>query len=443
MNMKSAYKLTLLFSIFLLLVTAAHAQFNSGSTGADGALDLATMSCPQGVCIVQLPQSGVLNYTTINIPGGTHLYFRTNSRNTSAILLAQGAVSVNGTISVSNPCGPGGHLGICVDSRNAGPGGFPGGYPPGNVTPGGDGFGPGAGTVASPQARWVGPLSLSPIVGGSGGAGHVCGFSCLAPGGGGGGAIVIATSGAFSMGSSGGIAANGHRIGSGGAIRIVANAITVNNATLFACDEGYLANQNNTPYCGVIRLEALQGQVNYQGVSRPLSTIVEFTNANPPVVVTNNRPTLSIVAVGGFSVPFYAGQRFNAIDILLPSQLVDPISVAAQAVNIPVGTQVNVGFVSGPGTSTPCNLAGTFASSSCTATISNLNRTGGTYLLATAAFDPPASVAGFNPKGKDHVAKVKLESVYGGTQKYMFLRADGSVIDLARLSKKFLQEFGM
>lgn len=45
----------------------ALAQFNSGSTGADGALDLSTMDCPNNICEVQLPELSVFKYTTINV----------------------------------------------------------------------------------------------------------------------------------------------------------------------------------------------------------------------------------------------------------------------------------------------------------------------------------------------------------------------------------------
>ena len=68
MNMRKVFLLAFLVCALPLL---AQAQFNSGSTGADGALDLSTMTCPNNTCEVQLPESGVLNYTTVNIPGGS------------------------------------------------------------------------------------------------------------------------------------------------------------------------------------------------------------------------------------------------------------------------------------------------------------------------------------------------------------------------------------
>jgi hypothetical protein len=53
--------------------------FNSGSTGADGALAPAVPTFE-----VQVPESGVLNYTSINIPQGTTVKFKKNRLNTPA-----------------------------------------------------------------------------------------------------------------------------------------------------------------------------------------------------------------------------------------------------------------------------------------------------------------------------------------------------------------------
>ena len=145
------------------------------------------------------------------------------------------------------------------------------------------------------------------------------------------------------------------------------------------------------------------------------------------------------------SVPSYAGSRFDTVDLLLPNSIPDPVNVVVQAVNIPSGTQVQVGFVSGSpsGTSTACTLSSGPGPLSCTATISNLNRTGVTYLLATATFAPPALLAKDNPKGKDQIAQIRLETVLGKQPKYVFLRGDKSVIETAKVPKEFLQYFGM
>src|SRR6185436_15882905 len=161
--------------------------------------------------------------------------------------------------------------------------------------------------------------------------------------------------------------------------------------------------------CGVVRLEAptLQ-QINFTGSSQPAAVLSTIGGS----VLPSGLPSLNIVSIGGFAVPTYAGSRFDTVDLLLPSQLSDPINVSVHATNIPLGTQVAVGFVAGSSqaTSTPGTLSGTFESSTATCGISGLNRNQVSYLLATAIFDPPAGAMNFNPKGSDRVSKVRIES---------------------------------
>jgi hypothetical protein len=419
--------------VFFLSVSAQAQTFTSGSTGADGALDLTS-----GNQTVQLPESGVLNYTTVNIPAGRTLTFRRNSRNTPVYILAQGNVTIAGTINVnagSDPDTP-------ANGRTPGPGGFYGG-----ASDGDPGFGPGGGHInpnnifdPSANGSWVGPLSLVPIIGGSGGANSPCCSGGL--GGGGGGAIVIASSTSIIVtGSSpNGIYANGGGgsttfadDGSGGAIRLVANSINISGQLL--------AVGNCNPLCdGVIRLEAPSGALTFTGTSNPAAVLSPIN----PVVVSSTPPFLTIVSIGGFAVPPYAGQRFDTVDLLLPNQLTDPITVVVQGNNIPVGTPVSIGIVNGSpnATTTPDTLQGTFESSTASPTISNLNRTAVTYLLASATFDPPPPSAPFNQKGANYVDKVRVESLVGAKPKFVFLRKDGTVIGPEKLSAQFLAQFG-
>src|SRR6266403_1554 len=209
---KPAMKRTLVIIGFLFLASSSTpAQgFSSGSTGADGPLDLSS-----GDRVVQLPESGILNYTTVNVPVGRVLSFAKNYRNTPVIMLAQGNVTIAGAMSVSAQGG----------TRIPGPGGFYGG------AAGSPSFGPGGGASVPGSAsdgKWVGSLSLVPIIGGSGAGGYF-GNPCDCFGGGGGGAIVIASSSSIVL--QGAIYANGASgvtlFGSGGAIRLVANALNV------------------------------------------------------------------------------------------------------------------------------------------------------------------------------------------------------------------------
>lgn len=425
----------LILSLFSLSLTASAQSFSSGSTGADGALDLSS-----GNLDVQLPDSGVLNYTTINVPAGRALSFKRNLRNTPVILLAQGQVTIAGQIAVS------------ADRNVPGPGGFFGGGANlnGGAGPNLPGLGPGGGPQqdGNRNGKWVGPLTLSPIVGGSGGSGgSQCTFVGQSPyGGGGGGAIIIASSQSITITNGGSITAQGAGVecpfggaggGSGGAIRLVANSLTVAGG-LMAQGAGI---PNGPAFDGVIRLEAPVGQVNFTGGALPAAGIFTIN----PTVGSNTPPSLVFISIAGFAVPSYSGKRFDTYDMLLPNQLTDPISVVVHASNIPVGTQVTVGFVNGSpnATSTPGTLSGTFESSSATASISNLNRTAVTYLLATATFDPPMGAMRFNPKGPNHVAKIRVVASPGGKPKFVFLRRNGSEIDQTKVSKRFLEQLGL
>lgn len=420
-----------------VLTLTAHAQtFSSGSTGADGALDLATMDCPNSVCKVQLPESGVLNYTTLNVPAGKSLGFKSNSKNTPVTILVQGAVTIDGSVGVS----AGGLYcsstpGFGTD-RTPGPGGFYGGQP---QSPG---FGPGGGQISGANARWVGALSLFPITGGSGGAGQGETEQAAVIGGSGGGAIIIASSTSITISRNAAVQADGaynqygscfypgnSKSGSGGAIRLISNLINVLER-ITATGSGD----------GVIRIEAPSGAINFVGSSQPAAVL---STINPNITPVSS-PSLTIASVGGYAVPSYSGARFDTVDLLLPNQLQDPVNVVVRANNIPVGTQIQVGFVSGSGqaTSAPGTLSGSFASSTATATISGLARTGVTYLLATAVFDVPQSARTANPPGKNQVERVRVEATPGKEPEFVFLRKDGSAVEAARLAPAFLRQFG-
>src|SRR5438552_2036056 len=108
----------------------AHAQFNSGSTGAHGALN------PSAHLTLTLPASGVFNFTTVNIPGGVILRFTRNATNTPVTILAQGDVIIAGTMDVSGSAGGAGSLTGTLLGPNGGAGG-PGGFDGGTGANGG------------------------------------------------------------------------------------------------------------------------------------------------------------------------------------------------------------------------------------------------------------------------------------------------------------------
>jgi len=391
-------------------ITSAPAQtFSSGSTGADGALDLTA-----GDRTVQLPDSGILNYTTVNIPAGRILTFGLNLRNTPVVMLAQGAVLISGTINVS------------ASGRTPGPGGFYGG----DVAPN-PGFGPGGGVCCAAPARdgqWVGPLSLVPNIGGSGGAGG----SIACPGSGGGGAITIASS--IGVNVSGAIQAYGSGegycnsvpdsgAGANGAIRLVSNSINVSGVLTAA----------------IVRLEAPLNALTYTGTGTPpvRSTI------NPAIVPTNP-PVLNIISIGGYPVPSYSGSSFSSIDVMLPTQLQDPIPVVVQATNVPVGSPVSIAFSGSAGaTSTTANLAGTTASSTATVYISGESRSAVTYLFVSTTFSASLISSNLNTSNPAGLSKIELATAPGQKTKYRFLRSDGSEISAAKVPEDIRRLFGL
>ncbi len=255
----------------LCLPLSGHA-FDSGSTGADGALK------PTVNVVIPLPPSGVLNYTEINIPAGVTVSFRRNATNTPVVLLVAGNAVINGALNLSGwnawETGTAGNGNQGDDGLPGpgGPGGFDGGRGgPGGIssTPcaseaeadkfrGGSGLGPGGGGGGRPvldgyynscyreggagggfaqsseksglaggssSYRWLGTATagpaygsdlLLPLIGGSGGGGGAGGsIYGGSGGGGGGGALLLAASGTITIGSAGKIVAVG---GSGGTL---------------------------------------------------------------------------------------------------------------------------------------------------------------------------------------------------------------------------------
>lgn len=416
-------KSTPLVLVFVLSGTVAQAQpFDSGSTGADGALVVNSSTT------LQVPPSGVFHFTTVTIASGTTLSFVPNQRNTPVIVLAQGDVVMNGNARIS------------VDAAGiaAGPGGFYGGAERQA------GFGPGGG-APDVAGQWIGPLSMVPVIGGSGGGGQSNGSWV---GGGGGGAIVIASS--ASIQCSGNILARGwggYGVaggGSGGAIRLVANSFSGNcalNATggqnFGSCCSGFAGG--STTNAGIIRIEA--PTITYTGTALP--SAVTTLALNPQIIPTSTTASLSVASIGGFPVLSDAGTRPGTVDVVLPRALTDPIALVVQGRNIPIGTAVSLNLSGSSGvTYTPGVLDGSVDQSLATLQVSGLDRTAETHLFVFSTFDVPLAAAASNPAGPDQVAKVRIEASPGKPSSLTFLRRDGSEIDLKKVPAALLQYFG-
>ncbi len=70
------------FAAGAFLVSGVASAFNSGSSGADGAFN------PTVNATVQVPPSGIFNYTSVLIPVGVTVTYRRNTTNTPVVILA-------------------------------------------------------------------------------------------------------------------------------------------------------------------------------------------------------------------------------------------------------------------------------------------------------------------------------------------------------------------
>ena len=357
-----------------LCLTPAAWAFDSGSTGADGAL------APTVNTEIQLPPSGILNYTSINIPAGVTVKFKKNTLNTPVYLLVSGNATIAGTIDIRGSDGK--DSGTYGDGNLADDGlpglGGPGGYDGGRggrddpslrpeLIRGGAGLGPGGGkggiegsngncssstryykyyglgashannggdgmyqsycgsSVLGPDgAKPYGTALLQPLVGGSGGGGGLGGANYAGSGGGGGGALLIAASGTLSLASTGAIRANGGVPGavsgtssgsiggggSGGAIRLVATAIA-GSGVLRALGGCYNPSTNPNSGCS--------GGDNYnygsngsQGRIRLEAESITYTGSSDPAYVADTPAPIFIANVPSLRIATVGGQAVPA-----------------------------------------------------------------------------------------------------------------------------------
>lgn len=398
------HKFTLVQTALLLagfVMTPAYAApFVSGSTGADGAF------APTANTTVQLPPSGVLHYTTVNIPAGVTVKFTRNAANSAVMILTTGDVNIAGVIDIRGGSALTTKYGLAGDINKGGVGG-PGGFDGGRGglqeqnRKGGTGYGPGgagggiqafgsndanrcyqkvqggggggfaaagepskciqnnSGNVSVDRTGYGGPAygsnSMLPLVGGSGGGGGAGGPNGWglpgAGGGGGGGALMLVASG--TVVHTGQIIARG---GNGGAI---------NDGQCL--DHDYGAQYEDSGGAGgggsggaVRILTPAYGGTGTINVDRGLGgcrpgngTNVDMWNAGGHGGV--GRSSIEIVLGGTFSlsaIPTLAITNIGGVavppnpsgagDVSLPAELPNPAEIAISASGIPVGTVVKL-----------------------------------------------------------------------------------------------------
>ena len=444
-----------------LLVVAATAQaqnsFNSGSTGADGAFAPTTSQS------IAVPTSGTFNFTTVNIPSGVTITFTRNSTNTPLKILASGDVVIAGNINIDGQPGStnntgglggpggsnGGAGGYGFDQSSSGvPGDGPGGGGGGLGKPtayagagGGGGFGT-AGQAGQnvPNFNGVGGAkfgapTLLPLTGGSGGGGGgAVNNGRGGAGGGGGGAILIASSGTITLGGSifarGGngnlvdLSSGGGGGGAGGGTRLIAN--TINGAgpiNVTGGGGGCYASCGGPGGQGYVRIEAY----NYSGFTGATVPTNIASLSFPHPITPPNSPSLRIASVGGVNAPASPNGSLQSVpDVIVPSSQPNPVTVALEGANIPVGTVIQVTLTPSNGTPTATQsspLAGTPAASTASASV---NLPGGISVVSASTI-VDLTIAKATPLFLDgeRVNRIEVAATFGGPSELTYVTQSG------------------
>jgi len=388
--MRFDHRLLVLCVAIGLLTGGVNAQFNSGSDGSDlsyNPQENETIDLSQAVTAAwdtPSPNPGkgvydpekwaiVFKYTSITIPEDVTVTFTNHPSGAPVVWLATGNVALNGTIVLDGQDGSSGSA-----YRTPGPGGFaggrgysastlpnsagfgPGGAPRvGSNTVGGGGYGSAGGSSSTSAAGGgaYGNVSILPLIGGSGGAGNHT-SSHTHNGGAGGGAILIASSSNIEIIGSSAITADGGNgsgsydtysggsggasgAGSGGAIRLLANAI-IGSGGLYARGgnrytwNGYSSNDGygGSGGHGRIRMEATT--LTYGGVADPAPTYGAPEHVFPP----SSAPTLRVTHIDGTAMPTDPHAGVLTPDVAVSGDNV--VTIHIEAMNIPVDEQVQV-----------------------------------------------------------------------------------------------------
>lgn len=401
--------------------TSAIAAFDSGSTGADGALS------PTANIQLQIPESGVFNFTTVNIPSGVTVTFKKNTQNTPVTILAKGDVTISGTISVN-----GGNANGRLPGEG-GPGGFTGGVAGGAKASGTGGEGPGGGRGGAGRNdsnEWAGGGGGGGYS--SGGGGGAANSAPAGSGGAGGGTYgndrilpLIGGSGGGAGGSTTGRVGGGGGGGAGGIIIASSGTITINgsvtaNGGSGGTYDGWCSGGGGGN--GRIRIEAWSNK--FSGSFNPL-----YSSGYAYSVLPDNVPGLIITSIGGIDVPAVPSGAFSTPDVMLPSNTKNPVTIVVSGVNIPAGTTVTVKSTPAYGTvnTATSTLSGTDTSSTASVQI-NVSTAYPSLITASVTFQLTASNGGPIYAEGEKVEWVRVAANLGGGSSITYITESGREI---------------
>lgn len=442
--------LALLVCVF---TNPTHAQnnFSSGSTGADGAF------APTTNQTVAVPESGVFNFTTVNIPTGVTVTFTRNSKNMPLSILISGDAVIAGIISIDgkpgSTNGAGGYGGPGGFNGGAGGYGFDQSYSgvPGDGPSGGgggtatDGYSSGGGggygtagqngyqTTGGRGGPRFGATTVQPLLGGSGGGGGAATTNGRGgAAGGGGGAVLIASSGTITLngsvlarGGNGDGYTNAGGGGAGGAVRLIANTVLGNGVMRVDGGSGSGWSGTGKGGQGYVRVEAYD-YGNFNATTSP-SNIISFALPHPVAVA--NAPQLRIVSVAGVNSPSAPlGSLQGVPDVVVPTSQTNPVTVAIEGSNLPVGTVVSVTLTPARGTRSTVQsspLAGTEAASTASASVTL--PAGMSVISATATVDLTTTAANARPvyMEGERVNRIEVAATFGGASELTYVTESG------------------
>lgn len=303
-----------------------------------------------------------------------------------------------------------------------------------------------------------GSSALLPLAGGSGGGGGAGGSTYPGSGGGGGGgAILIAASGTIDV--SGAILADGGVPlfptlsgrgssgggGSGGAIRLVATTIS-GNGTLSATGAGiswsaggttthaadsagyslcgpYYSNGSQNGGTGRIRLES-------ETMLRTASTTPPYVGGAPSVLFVPGQPTLAISTIGSLPVP---ADPVGAGDVLIPSELANPVQVGLMTSGVTVGSTIKLTVVPASGVAYSVTSAPTTGTTESASTSVGVDIPGGKSILqASVTYTVVAAVGDMMSvyAQGERVEKVRLSTILGGSSMATLITVSGKEFEV-------------
>jgi hypothetical protein len=252
-------------------------------------------------------------------------------------------------------------------------------------------------------------------------------------GGGGGGAILIASSSTITMsgtilarGGGGGTGNAGGGAGSGGATRFIANTLNGSGNLNVSGGGGGSYNYSfggGSGGQGYIRLEAYDYGA-FNGSSTP-SNIVSFAFPHP--VAPSNSPQLRIASVGGVNSPSSPlGSLQGVPDVVVPSSQANPVTVALEGSNLPLGTLVQVTLTPARGSRTTVQsspLAGAENASTASASVSLPG--GISVISASAVIDLTTAKATPIFIEGERVNRLEVAATFGGASEVTYVTQSG------------------